>query len=510
MNIQRPLMVALAALCLVLAAVALFDFAVPAALAADAVRHGGLDWTALGTATAWSGVAFGIGRLGDVNDMRKKRSDLVAKLDELAKGEQTDETRSKFDEIEGEVAQLDADIKRAERLQDLRRANANAQVPADGEGDGEQQQRGDDPFARALAVAPAPAERRDIGLEFGGFVRSFAQSAFLLRSGGSYVTPAQIARDLYGERHPVTEAATRAQSLSDNAAGGLTVPQVYASEIIRLFGPNTIVRKRANVVPGNASYLKGRTGATVGYVGEMEQGQVTGVTFGLIDMKEKDISAILPISKKLLRNTAFGVESYCRDELVRAAGEFEDMKFLYGTGVDKQVKGYKYAIKAAHKFAAANKTAPTNAEVRTELRKPLKALATANVPYRANNPAWFMHESVKMYLEDLYQGDLKAFPTLEGENPTLYGFPVDTSTQIVGPDGDGGDIFFGAHRYAMIGDSVSMSLSVSDQASFKDAAGNQVNLWAQGMMAIKLDMSHDFAFRHDDAFAVIEAVKWGQ
>ena len=121
-----------------------------------------------------------------------------------------------------------------------------------------------------------------------------------------------------------------------------------------------------------------------------------------------------------------------------------------------------------------------------------------------------MNPLVKLYLEELMVGDVKAFPTLQGDNPTLLGYPVDTSTQITGPADAGGDIFFGCHSYAMVADSVAMSLSTSDQASYVDANGGTVNMWAQGMLGIKLDMSHDFAFRYDQAFARIAAVKWGQ
>ena len=139
-----------------------------------------------------------------------------------------------------------------------------------------------------------------------------------------------------------------------------------------------------------------------------------------------------------------------------------------------------------------------------------RAFLAANVPMSGTNPRWFMNPLVKLYLEELMVGDVKAFPTLQGDNPTLLGYPVDTSTQITGPADAGGDIFFGCHSYAMVADSVAMSLSTSDQASYVDANGGTVNMWAQGMLGIKLDMSHDFAFRYDQAFARIAAVKWGQ
>lgn len=498
---------ALGTLCLLLAvavSVALFEPAVAfaasdAALSGFRLSDAALPLLALG---GWT-----------VAELKQKRSTLLTELESLAKGELTDETRSKFDEKEAELKKVEEDLKRAERMEAIQRSAAAAAASTQGSEQGGQgggsaadptEQR-----AALLPVAAQAAQQRNIGEEFGGFVRSYAMSQFSIRSGNGFVSPAEVAKDLYGERHPVTENVTRAQTMSDNSGGGLSVVPTYAAEIIKLFGPSTIVRRRAQVVPGNADYLKGKTGASVGYVGETEQGKVTGVTWGMLSMREKDISAILPISKKLLRNTAFGVEVYCRDELIRAGAEFEDMMFLYGTGTGKQVKGYFNAIPAGHRFDAINKTAPTNAEVRADLRKLLKVVANANVPKAGNNPGFFMHESVLLYLQDLYQGDNKAFPTLEGENPTLYGFPVDTTTQITGPDGDGGDIFFGAHRFAMIGDTVTMTLSTSDQASFKDAQGNQVNLWAQGMLGIKLDMSHDFAFRHEEAFAMLNKVKWG-
>ncbi len=437
-------------------------------------------------------------------ELRQKRSKLVADMEAITKADLTDETRAAFDKHEADLKALDEDIKRAERMEEVRRSAAASQAPND-PGDGPA-----DPIERRAAVPATPAAQRDIGEEFGAFVRSYAMAQFQFRNDGRVVAPAAIARELYGERHHVTEAVTRAQTLSDNAAGGFLVPQNYAAGIIGLFGPRTVVRKRAQVVPGNASYLKGKTGASVGYVGENEQGAVTGVTWGLIDMKEKDISAILPISKKLLRNTAFGVETYCRDELSRAAAEFEDLAFLRFDGTGKRVKGYLHAIPAANRIAAINKTDPTAAEIRKDLVKILLKLAEANVTMI--NPAWFMAPRTLLFLQNLYQGDFLAFPTLQGENPTLMGYPVDTTTQIptnLGAGNNESEIYFGSHGHAMIGDTVTMSLSTSDQASFKDASGTQVNLWAQGMLGIKLDMSHDFALRYEQAFGMLTGVKWG-
>lgn len=449
-----------------------------------------------------------------LKELMELRAAKFAELDALAKLEETDETRAKFDAIEAEIGKIGEDIKRAEKLEQ-RRAEAAAQVPADdedGQGDAAAgQTRSQNPFNDRHVIVAAPAERRNLANEFGMFVRSYALAQVNQREGGNVSNPSKVAEKLYGERHHVVKNLERAQLASENAGGGFLITPSYMPEIIKLFGPNTIVRQNATVVPGNATYFKGKTGASVGYVGENEQGNETGVTFGTLTMGEKDISAILPISKKLLRNASnYGVESYCRDELVRAASEFEDRKYLYGTGVGKEVLGYFHAILESLRFSAASKTAPTRAEVITELHKVLKAFLTANVPMNGTNPRWFMHPVIKLYLEELMVGDVKAFPTLQGDNPTLLGYPVDTSTQITGPSGDGGDIFFGCHSYAMVADSVAMSLSTSDQASYVDANGATVNMWAQGMLGIKLDMSHDFAFRYDQAFARISAVKWGQ
>ncbi|WP_448208478.1 phage major capsid protein [Azospirillum sp. sgz302134] len=501
---HRHRSMAIAALCLVLAGFAAFDILTPAFAFADT----GLGHADFGGARGLlSMVALGGFTLAE---LRGKRAKLIEEMEGLSKGELTDETRSAFDAKETELTRLDADIKRAETMETLRRSAAASQAPTGADDAGAL-----DPIQRRAAlhpVAAVAAPQRDLGEEFGAFVRSFAMSQFAFRNDGRVVSPAVIAKDLYGDRHPVTEAATRAQTLSDNAAGGFTVPQNYAAGVIGLFRPNTVVRKRARIVPGNASYLKGKTGASVGYVGENEQGKETGVTFGLLDMKEKDISAILPISKKLLRNTAFGVEAYCRDELVQAAGAFEDLQFLRADGTGKKVKGYLYSIPARNKIKAFNSATPTAAQVRESLTKILMAMANANVTMI--NPAWIMAPRTLLYLQNLYTpgGDFLAFPELQGANPTLMGYPVDTTTQVpitLGAGNNESEIYFGSHGHAMIGDTVSMTLSTSDQASFVDANGNTVNLWANGMLGIKLDMSHDFGLRYEEAFAMLTEVKWG-
>lgn len=425
------------------------------------------------------------------------RMDGIVTTATAANRDLTADEKAAMDAARAEDDGLAAQIATLEDLERRRAATATASAPI--------------PAATpAPALVPAAAAApRDHNFEVGAVVRSYAQAQLGLRNGMA-TSAARIANDLYGERSPVTEMISAAQTASDNAGGGFLIPPTLAPGIIGQFRPRTVVRKRARVVPGNSIYLRGLSTCSVDYVGENEQPDATGTTFGTLTLTEKDFGAILPISKKLLRNTAIGVEAYCSYELVMAASEFEDRKFLYGTGTGKQVMGYKYAIPKAHKIVAADKVAPTNQEVRAELRKLLKVLAEANVPVDQANPAWLMHPSIKMYLEDLYQGDLKAFPTLEGPNPTLFGYPVETTVLLAGPAGAGGDIFFGAHDYAMIGETVSMRLETSDTASFKDSSGSIVNLWAQDMLGVKLVMSHDFGFRHAAAFASLSGVKWGQ
>jgi HK97 family phage major capsid protein len=500
MKLGRILTAALAPLCLLVAML----LCLPNPAAAAALIDLSAAMPADGNLAA---LLLGLAGTVTLAELRQKRTTLYDEMDGITKKDLTDETRARFDAAEAEVRSLDADIVRLERAEANARQRAQDQaplVPAGGAGGGSEQEE------RSHALPAAAAAQRDLGLEFGAFVRSYAYSQLLFRTGQAQTQPAAVAAGWYGERHPVTKELTRAQVASANADGGFLITPTLAGEFLRLFGPKTIVRKRARVVPGNASYLKGKSGASVGYVGEIEQGPVTGVKFGMIDMTEKDISAILPISQKLLRNAnTISIETYCRDELARAAAEFEDRMFFYGTGTGKQVKGYAFSIPAAMKFAAGSETAPTNQQIRAVLRKVLKAITMANVPIDAS-AAWYMSPAIKMFLEDVYQGDVKAFPTLEGDNPTLLGYPVDTTTTLTGPAGDGGDIFFGVHSYAMVGDSVAMKLSFSDQASFKDENGQQVNMWAQGLMGIKLDMSHDFALQYPEAFGQVTGVKWGQ
>lgn len=448
--------------------------------------------------------------------LQQRRSALLADLEKLVATEPTDETRAAFDKVESDLKKVDEDIKRAQSLETLRRNAAQIaaeqqeqqrSIPGGGGGDG------GSTGMPGFLVPAAPEQRRNYGWEMGAMVRSYAIAQMHTRDGTGYEPPVKIASGLYGEQHPVVGMMQRAQTVSSGPGGGFAVPMTHAPEIIQGFNPLAIVRPLCRVVPGNAVYLRGLGGVVCGYVGENEQPKLTGVTFGLMEIGEKDFGAILPLSKKLLRNTgAHNVEAYCRDELTEGGSRWEDQMFLSGSGTGKQVQGLMHAIPQDHRFdAAASGDTPNHADARKWLRKILAALATANVPVGANTPAWLMHPVVKMYLEDLYVGDVKAFPTLESEAPTLMGYPVKTSTQLPGPGDAGGSvIIFGCFRLAMIGDTVSMALTTSDQASVVDANGTVINLWAQEMLGIKLLMSHDFALRHPKAFGLLSGITWGK
>ncbi|WP_108259560.1 phage major capsid protein [Mangrovicoccus ximenensis] len=126
------------------------------------------------------------------------------------------------------------------------------------------------------------------------------------------------------------------------------------------------------------------------------------------------------------------------------------------------------------------------------------------------SPGWVMRASTKAWIAELRDanGNL-LFP--EVKNGTLKGFPIHTSSNVPNSLGTGTDeteIYFADFDKMMIGETASIVLDQSTEASFTAQGGTETHAFQQDMTLFRAIAEHDFAPEYDVAVTGFNAAAW--
>lgn len=270
----------------------------------------------------------------------QRRAKLLDEMDKLAKGEQTDETRARFDGLEADVIALNSDIERARRNDELQRSRAAQQVGIvfDGRMQDAGQEQVPTPAARSVSVIgtdgdEAPAATRsqsvrniftrscsaDDGLRTGRFFRGIvtgdwngadreqrAMAAGVLATGG-YSVPATIAADL------IDAARNHARVVQ---AGALTVEMgARTLRVVRIVSEPPAIWKAEN---------------------ETMEGGV--VTMEALEMRARTLMVMIKASRELFRDS-INADLAVNNALGAAIALELDRVALFGSGLGEEPLG---------------------------------------------------------------------------------------------------------------------------------------------------------------------------
>jgi HK97 family phage major capsid protein len=471
-----------------------------------------------------------------VSDLIKRRATAYDAFAAIANLETLDDQqRRDYPTLKDAVTDLDAQIVRAREAQEL---SASTARPVAGQ---ENAYRAPASPEKDPYISDEAAKARGIGtskgLVVGGMMRMIGRAA------SEFTSPSKIAEAVYGANHPIT----RALITGTGPAGGFIVPPDYIAEIIELLrplaqvraaGPRTIPMPRGTMrLPGQASAATASYGAENTAIAQSQQ------TLRTIVATYKKLTALVPVSNDMMRYADPAVDAFVRDDLVKVIALREDLAFLLGDGTQDTPRGYLSFANGwvganagtigvwsttANSVFAVNGTDPANttggnfitanqtytlATVAAELGGAVNRLDTANVP--DTKRVWFMHPRSFNYLNNV-QNSLGVYVYRdELTDGTLLGYPFRKTTQIGngywnanGSNKDLSFIFLAEMDESMILDSMQLELAVSREGTYIDSTGATISAFQSDQTIIRAIAEHDFQMRHDQAVAVIQAVRY--
>jgi HK97 family phage major capsid protein len=373
------------------------------------------------------------------------------------------------------------------------------------------QTAGAPPTQPRQAVDPSNQAAPHITVEHpgGAYQRGDAFGALIaarFRFGTDHAAARAHYAGIYGESSPQARAM-QAQSFA--GGGSLIAPNFVGQELIELLRATAQVRRagaRSLRLVGGTATIPKITGGAVAYWGnEGDNITPSELATGDITLVEKKLTALVPVSNRLLRNADIGTERLIRDDMVRAAANEEDLQFLRGDGLAGKPKGIYYWVGAAGRT---NSAGTSLANTRTDIRVQLNRLGNNNVPLVSR--AFFMpSRAVNYYGWDLVDGNGNfAFASMQQENPTLAGAKVYPSNNLpitLGGGSNASEQYYVEMSECFIGDNPDVEIEVFMNATYADASGTLRSGISRDESAVRLLRFTDFAMRHTQSAHVIEA-----
>lgn len=436
--------------------------------------------------------------------------EIVALGERKPKDDDEDEALvSLMEEKEKERGKLDAQVKRLERVQEIK---ASLAKPMNIEGAAGDNMVGGPKKANSngnggyyavrdgaqIRSQPQPWEAP--GIAFARYVKCWIGS----RQSGE---PAQnLAKAWYPDDQRLDFRAAQGQNVG--TAGGFLVPEQFSREMVEFLRHLSVIRPFSRVIPVSGSLtMPVQTSGVAGtYIGENEDDNSQDITFGQRKFDPKTLRALVVTSNDLIRNSSPEADMIIRDDCASALAEGQDLNFIRGTGVGAGPKGLRYWAAAA---SVNNGTGTTSAAIEVDLAQMVARMA-ANYKVQLGSLRWLMPSRTyyKLYtLRHAIGADVVSlvFPEIRANPPMLLGYPVSQTNQIPITLGGGTEteIYLVNMTDVMIGDEHGIEIAVSDTAAYRDSSGNLQSAFSRNQTVIRAIAKHDLQVRRVQAVEVL-------
>lgn len=139
-------------------------------------------------------------------------------------------------------------------------------------------------------------------------------------------------------REALAADEVKALRTSDDTAGGYLAPAEFVAQIIKGIVEFSPVRQAAHVgsTSSGSVILPKRTGRpTARWVGETEDREETGSTYGQVEIPVHETACYVDVSQQLLEDAAVNIEAEVAADLAEEFGRIEGVAFVNGNGVKK-------------------------------------------------------------------------------------------------------------------------------------------------------------------------------
>ncbi|WP_188263177.1 phage major capsid protein [Azospirillum tabaci] len=432
------------------------------------------------------------------NSLLAKRGELLDEAEKLIDGAtkalEGDQLK-RFDAIKAEVGQIDAQIKQIDDMDALKSSSATLVSPGIG--------------APGI-LRGAEDVQPEKGHVFAAVVRSFACAK------GNMDAALKIAKDAEDVH------LQKALMASEPVAGGLLVTPEVADDFIDLNRPMEVVSPMVDDVrpldAGALSIRRGTSDAIAAFKGEGQPAAVSTPGTGSVSLVARELSAIVPISNRLLQFTqrnsrANRADQMALNSLLRATALRKDLAYIRGDGSNNTPRGLRsFAEEAGNLVAAAGSVSVVNID--NDQSKLLTRLANANI--QMLKPGWIMAPRTRIYLGSLRDGNgNRVYPECyqkQADGRHYWGgYPILETTQVpINLGGGGNESEIGLIDFAEVvhGDIEGVMVGMSTEATYWDGQAWQ-SAFQNSETLIKVDMAVDQQMKHIEASAWLTGVTWG-
>ena len=345
--------------------------------------------------------------------------------------------------------------------------------------------------------------------------------AALKHSPGNLVAAADYAKRTM-TRTGVGEGVAMALSSVNASGGAVLIPTVLAQTVIERLIPNAVVRSMGPLsLPlnnGNLTMPRLSGGAVAGYIGRDNDAPVSQQTFDDVQLVAKKLACLVPIGNDLIRFAGIDqrVDGLIVEDTAFSMANAEDTAFIRGDGTNSTPKGLRNWCLPANVLTATPTKTLTGQDlvqaIMSDAGRMVLTLRRANV--RLRKPGWLMHPDSVQFLGDLLTttGN-KVFPEIA--DGMFRGYPIGITTEIPtnltssGATGNGSEIYFVDFAEMVIGESMSLSVAISMDATYTDpATGTPISAFQRDLTLIRIITENDFGPRHAEAIAVLDGVTW--
>jgi HK97 family phage major capsid protein len=449
-----------------------------------------------------------------VKDLENTRAAKAARMEAIAQ-KSIDEGRSmdegeteEFDNIEGEIQSIDADLVRLSKLDKLMKSAKPAAA--------EQTERNPQKAASELRDrGPTIIVAKDKDEKFKGqnYTRMVIAKTLAQLDGVSAIG---IAQQRWGKSNPTVVECIKAAVEGGNSQTGSWGAELvhidrWTGDFIEFLDSRTVFNQLPlREVPANIN-IAGMDGTGIGYwVGESKAIPVSALDFLDVDLRPLKVAALAVISNELMRDSSPAAEMLVRDGLVNAASQRIDTTFLSATGA-----GGGAPAGLLNSVSAIPASGVDGDAVRADIQSLYEVFILAKNALGLQfvmDPA--LAKALSLMTNALGQ---KEFPDIRATGGTLEGDPVVTGENVAAGHmillkpsdiykiGDGG-VQVSASRDASVEmDTVPQGDSQNPTAS----SANSVSMFQTESTAIKIVRSMNFAKRRSHAVQYVSGAAYG-